>query len=265
MRVCMPVLVALLVSCGQAEQRDRPLDLARYRLVDLTHPFDEQTIYWPTSPSSFHFERLAYGRTEAGFFYAAGAFSAPEHGGTHLDAPIHFAEGRHTTDQIPLDRLIAPAVVIDISEQAARDREYRLSMDDVLEFERRHGRIGPGTIVLLRTGWSRHWPDRKAYLGDDTPGDASRLRFPSYGEEAARLLVVERDVAALGVDAASIDYGQSTDFLVHRIAAEENVAGLENLTRLEELPARGALVVALPMNIEGGTGGPLRAVALVPR
>ena len=265
MRVCAPVLLGLLVSCGPADGRERPLDLARYRLVDLTHPFDEQTIYWPTSASSFQFERLAYGRTEAGFFYAAGAFSAPEHGGTHLDAPIHFAEGRHTTDQIPLERLVAPAVVIDVSEEAARDREYRLSMDDVLEFERRHGRIDPGTIVLLRTGWSRHWPDRKAYLGDDTPGDASRLRFPSYGEEAARLLVVEREVAALGVDAASIDHGQSADFLVHRIAAERNVAGLENLTRLEELPARGAVVVALPMNIKGGTGGPLRAVALVPR
>jgi kynurenine formamidase len=134
----------------------------------------------------------------------------------------------------------------------------------VLAFEQAHGTIDPGTIVLLRTGWSRYWPDRRAYLGDDTPGDASGLRFPSYGEDAARLLVEERRVAALGVDVASIDYGQSQDFVVHRIAAEHNVPGFENLTNLDKLPPRGAVLIALPMKIEGGSGGPLRAVAIVP-
>jgi kynurenine formamidase len=133
----------------------------------------------------------------------------------------------------------------------------------VLAFEKAHGRIAAGTIVLLRTGWSRHWPDAKAYLGDDTPGDASKLSFPSYGVDAARLLVEARRIAALGIDTASIDYGRSTDFQVHRVAAAQNVPGLENLTNLDQLPATGALVIALPMKIEGGSGGPLRAVALV--
>src|SRR5690606_30167439 len=133
-----------------------------------------------------------------------------------LDAPIHFSEGGRTAEQIPLEQLIAPAVVIDISKQAAADRDYRLTRNDVEAFEREHGRIAPRTIVLLRTGWDRHWPDPKAYLGDDTPGDASKLSFPSYGEEAATLLVEERNVGALGVDTASIDYGRSTDFRVHR-------------------------------------------------
>jgi len=134
-----------------------------------------------------------------------------------------------------------------------------------VQFERSHGPIAAGTIVLLRTGWSRHWPNAKAYLGDDTPGDASRLSFPSYGADAAKLLVEERKVAALGIDTASIDYGKSTDFQVHRIAAARNVPGLENLTNLDQLPARGATVIALPMKIEKGSGGPLRAVALVPQ
>jgi kynurenine formamidase len=255
------LVVGLLVTPAAA----RPLDLSRHRLVDLTHAFGEQTLYWPTSPSSFKLERLAYGRTEGGYFYAANSLCAPEHGGTHLDAPIHFAEGRRTADQVPLEQLIAPAVVIDVAEKAAADADYRLTREDVLAFERRHGRIARGTIVLLRTGWSRFWPDRKATFGDDTPGDATRLHFPSYGEEAARLLVEERGAGVLGVDTPSIDYGQSRDFLVHRIAAERNVPGLENLTNLDQLPPRGATLLALPMKIEGGSGGPLRAVALVPR
>lgn len=256
------LLASLLVPAASGA---RALDLARYRLIDLTHPFNERTVYWPTSPSTFRLERLAYGPTAGGYFYAANSLCAPEHGGTHLDAPIHFAEGRRTAEQIPLEQLAAPAVVIDVANRCAADRDYRLTRQDVLDFERRHGRIAPGTIVLLRTGWSRFWPDRRAYLGDDTPGDASKLSFPSYGEDAARLLVEERRVAALGADVASIDYGRSTDFPVHRLAAAANVPGFENLAELDELPPRGATVIALPMKIEGGSGGPLRGIALVPR
>jgi kynurenine formamidase len=256
-------LLALLATSASALQAQQ-LDLARSRIVDLTHALNARTLYWPTSPSTFTLERLAYGRTEGGWFYSAYSFCAPEHGGTHLDAPIHFAEGKRTADQLPLEQLMARAVVIDVSDRAAADADYRLTREDVLDFERRHGRIGAGTIVLLRTGWSARWPDRKAYLGDDTPNDASRLHFPSYGAEAARLLVQERRVAALGADVASIDYGQSRDFMVHRIAAEANVPGFENLTGLDALPNTGAVVIALPIKIEGGSGGPLRVVAVVP-
>ena len=261
-RVLGALVLSALAAGGAGAQA---VDLRAQRLVDLTHPFNARTLYWPNAPSTFELERLAYGRTEGGFFYAANALSTPEHGGTHLDAPIHFGEGRQTADQIPLDRLVAPAAVIDVSAKAAADRDYRLTPRDVLDFERRYGRIAPGMIVLLRTGWGRFWPDRKAYMGDDTPGDASKLHFPSYGEDAARLLVQERRAAALGADVASIDYGQSTEFVVHRIAAEANVPGLENLASLDSLPPSGAIVIALPMKIEGGSGGPLRAVALVPR
>jgi kynurenine formamidase len=234
------------------------------RLVDLTHPFNAETVYWPTSPGGFQLHRLSHGPTPGGWFYAANAFCAPEHGGTHLDAPIHFAEGGLTADRIPLENLVAPAVVLDVTAQGSRDPDYRLTPGDVAGFEREHGRIPPGTIVLLRTGWSARWPDRKRYLGDDTPGDASRLHFPSFGEEAARLLVEDRRAAALGADVASIDHGQSKEFGVHRIAAARGVPGLENLANLDRLPATGALVLALPMKIEGGTGGPVRVVAILP-
>lgn len=254
------LIPGLVLAAGQT-----PLDLSGYRLVDLTHPFNEDTLYWPTSPSEFELEELAYGHTEGSWFYSAYRLRTPEHGGTHLDAPIHFAEGRQTTDQVPLERLVAPAVVIDVTEQAEADRDYRLTVADVKAFEEIHGRIEPGTMVLLKTGFSRYWPDRKAYFGDDTPGDASRLSFPSFGTEAARLLVEVRRVAVLGVDTASIDYGRSDEFMVHRISAKQNVPGLENLTNLKKLPPVGALVIALPMKIEGGSGAPLRAIALVPK
>lgn len=255
--------VALLLPATSLAGQE--IDLSRYEMVDLTHPFNRNTLYWPTSPTSFELDTLSYGATPGGWFYSANAYSAPEHGGTHLDAPIHFAAGRETADRVPLRRLVAPAVVIDVSRQAAADRDYRLTRDDVLAWEREHGRIAAGTIVLLRTGWSARYGDRAAYFGSAEPGNASNLHFPSFGAEAARLLVEERDAAVLGADVASIDYGPSTDFMVHRIAAARNVAGLENLTGLEQLPARGAIVIALPMKIEGGSGGPLRAIALVPR
>jgi kynurenine formamidase len=254
-------LLAALVVLAPAARAD---GLGAGGVVDLTHVFDAHTLYWPTAPSGFVWKQLAWGPAEGGWFYAAGAFSAPEHGGTHLDAPVHFAEGHPTVERIGLERLIAPAAVIDVSERAAADPVYRLRPEDVRGFEARFGRIEPGTTVLLRTGWSRFWPDAKAYLGDDTPGDASKLRFPSYGAEAARLLVEERGVAGLGVDTASIDYGPSTDFPVHRLAAAHDVYGLENLAGLERLPARGATLIALPMKIAGGSGAPVRAVALLP-
>lgn len=264
----MRTIAALVMTATMAvalPSARQALDLSGHVIVDLSHAYGPSTVFWPTSPTKFALEKLAYGRTEGGFFYAANTLSTPEHGGTHLDAPIHFFERGRTAEQIPLEQLIAPAVVIDVSARAATDRDYRATAADVLEFEKAHGGIGRGTIVLLRTGWSRHWPDAKAYLGDDTPGDASKLSFPSFGSDAARLLVEERGIAALGVDTASIDYGRSTDFQVHRIAAAKNVPGLENLTNLDRLPARGAIVIALPMKIEGGSGGPLRAVALLPR
>jgi kynurenine formamidase len=241
------------------------LDLASADVIDLSHSFDAQTIYWPTSPSGFELKPLHKGPTDRGFFYAANAFCSPEHGGTHLDAPLHFAEGRWTNADIPVDRFVGPAVVIDVSKKAAADPDYALTREDVVAWEAAHGRIPDGAIVLLRTGWSARWPNRKAYLGDDTPGDASRLHFPAYGPEAAALLVNERRARLIGVDTASVDHGPSRDFPVHRIVAAANASGLENLTNLEKLPPKGAVVIALPMKIANGSGGPARVIALVPR
>ena len=241
------------------------LDLDDYRLVDLSHGYGENTLYWPTSPTAFEKEELAYGRTDGGWFYSSYSVCTPEHGGTHLDAPMHFAEGGNSTEKIPLENLLAQVVVIDVSEQAEKNRNYRLTAADVQAFEAEHGEIAAGTAVLMRTDWSRHWPDAMAYLGDDTPGDASNLQFPGFGADATRILTEQRKVSLLGVDTASVDYGKSQDFIVHRIGAAQGVANLENLANLNQLPTTGAVIVALPMKIEGGSGGPARVVALVPK
>ena len=241
------------------------LELSDYRIVDLTHPYNADTIYWPTSPSKFELTELAYGETPGGWFYSSYSLCTPEHGGTHFDAPIHFAASGAPVHDVPLEDVIAPSVTIDVSTQAAKDSNYRLTLEDVLDFESRHGEIESGTIVLLRTGWSERWPDTAAYMGDDTPGEVSRLSFPGYGVAATRLLVEQRGVSVLGIDTASIDHGPSKDFAVHVLAAARNVGALENLTGLEQLPPSGFTVFALPIKIEGGSGAPMRAVALVPR
>ncbi len=264
------IALSALVGCAAPERaptsrRTAPPDLSAFRLVDLSHPYDESTLYWPTSPSRFDSETLSEGYTPGGYFYLARSFSTPEHGGTHIDAPIHFAEHGWTLDQIPLERLVAPAVVMDVSASVAGDGDYRLSVSDVEAWEAKHGRIEQGTVVLLRTDWSLRWPDEDAYYGRPANGELLDLHFPSFGTEAARLLIEDRRVAMLGVDTASIDYGPSSDFEVHRIAGEANVPGLENLTHLDQLPAVGAWIVAAPIRTVGGSGAPVRAFALVPR
>lgn len=261
-------IIAGSIACLFAALLFNPLhalELEDYRLVDLSHTYGESTLYWPTSPTAFEKQTLAYGDSGDGYFYSAYTVCTPEHGGTHIDAPVHFAEDGISTAQIELNRLIAPAVVIDVTELTAVDRNYRVTAEDVIAFESIHGEIAVGSIVLVRTDWSRHWPDAMAYLGDDTPGDASHLQFPGFGAAAVRLLTEKRKVAMIGIDTASIDYGKSQDFIAHRIGAAQGVSNLENLTNLSELPAVGSLVMALPMKIEGGSGGPARVVALVPR
>jgi kynurenine formamidase len=232
--------------------------------IDLTHTFDDETVYWPTDTVGFELEELAFGPTDGGWFYSSYRFSTAEHGGTHLDAPIHFHEEGLTADAIPVDRLVGPAVVVDVSERAHPD--YLVSTEDLTAWEADHGPIPDGAILLVRTGWDARWTDRAAYLGTELTGPDAvpELHFPGLSPEAAAWLVENRVVAAVGIDTPSIDYGQSEDFRSHVTLFAENVAGFENVANLGVLPPSGSFVVALPMKIEGGSGGPLRIVAFVP-
>ena len=233
------------------------------RWIDLTYAFSEETIYWPTE-DGFQLEELAYGETEAGYFYSSYRISTAEHGGTHLDAPIHFSRGGMSAEQIPLDRLIAPAVVVDVTARATPD--YLIDVADLEGWERAHGRIPDGAILLLRTGWGERWPDRLRYLGTERTGPeaVAELHFPGIHPDAARWITDRRDIAAVGIDTPSIDYGQSSGFEAHVIIYGADIPGFENVANLDELPEVGAFVVALPMKVAGGSGGPLRIVAFVP-
>jgi kynurenine formamidase len=215
-RLCAVALLATAATASLIAQA-HALDVTKARIVDLTHAIDANTIYWPKETKKFELMEIHKGLTQRGFFYASYRFCTPEHGGTHIDAPFHFAEAGQTAAAIPIAHLSGPAVVIDISEQASREADYTLTAADLTAWETTHDTVPPGAVVLLRTDWSRRWPDKRAYLGDDTPGDASQLHSPSYGVEAAKLLIA-RGVAILGVDTESIDHGPSKDFLVHRVA-----------------------------------------------
>lgn len=232
--------------------------------IDLTYPFDEQTIYWPTA-DKFRLDTVSEGITDNGYYYSAYAFCAAEHGGTHLDAPVHFAAGKQSMDEIPLDRLIGDAVVMDVSEKALQNKDYLINVADFEAWEAANGRLPDDIIVLLRTGYGKFWPDRLTYMGTDEigPQAVAKLHFPGLDPAAATWLVNQRKIKAIGLDTPSIDYGQSTLFESHQILFKADIPAFENVANLEQLPIKGAWVIALPMKIKGGSGGPLRIVARV--
>jgi len=232
--------------------------------VDLSYAYDDNSVFWPTA-EPFKLEVVAAGMTEGGYYYAANNFCMAEHGGTHLDAPVHFSEGKHTADEIPIDRLIGAAVVVDVSVGAAANPDYQVGVADLEAWEAEHGPIPDGAVLLLRSGWGSRWPDRARYLGTTLTGPEAvpELHFPGLHPDAARWLVQNRKIDALGIDTPSIDYGQSTQFESHRILYAENIPALENVAALDRMPATGAYVMALPMKIAGGSGGPARIVGVL--
>jgi len=233
-------------------------------VVDLSYSFDSETVYWPTA-ETFHLEKDFEGITEKGYYYSAYKYSAAEHGGTHIDAPVHFAKGRNTLDEIPLEQLLGPAIVVDVTRQCATNPDYQITSENFQNWEKQNGRIPAGTIVLLRTGFGKYYPDRKSYLGTDERGAAAvaKQHFPGLHPEAARWLTQNRAIKAIGLDTASIDYGQSTLFESHRTLFDKNIPAFENVANLDKLPSKGFSVIALPMKIKGGSGGPLRIVAIL--
>src|SRR5687768_15745153 len=199
----LPVCLLLVTVAGCAREtppEQPPLPFRAGQLVDLSHAYDAQSIFWPTA-EQFRLQKDADGVTPAGFYYAANSFFTSEHGGTHLDAPVHFAQGHPTVDKIPVDRLLGPAVVVDVTQQSQDDADYQVTTADLERFEQEHGAIPTDAIVLLRTGFSTRWPGAERYLGTRLRGDegARNLHFPGLHPDAARWIVANRQIRAIGI------------------------------------------------------------------
>jgi kynurenine formamidase len=265
---CLAIALIFLsaASFGSAAEMGNKVsatNISGSKIVDLTYTFDERTIYWPTEKGFVHeFEK--YGETAGHYFYSSANYVAPEHGGTHTDAPIHFNQHGRTVDQVPLTECIGPAAVIDFSKRASKDPDATLSVDDIKSYESINGEIPKGAIVVARSGWGKFWPDRKRYMGTDKPGDVEGLHFPGYSAEAVDFLLKNRQIAAIAIDTASIDRGAAKDFPVHRIWLGADKPGFENVANADKLPAKGATIFCIPMKIGKGTGAPTRIFAILP-
>lgn len=258
-KMYLTTAVWLLVAANLTAQES-----SRESSIDLTHPFDEHTIYWPTE-NGFKLLRGPAGVTEAGYYYSANRFAAAEHGGTHIDAPVHFWKGGRSVDEIALERLIGPAACVDVSQQCARDRDYQVSVEDFVAWESANRATLEDRIVIIRTGFAKYWPDREKYLGTRETGRAAvaKLHFPGLDPSAAEWLITRRRVRMVGIDTASIDHGQTQTYPTHVRLFRDGVPALENIANTDALPANHFRIVALPMKITGGTGAPCRIVAML--
>ena len=229
----------------------------RTHVVDLTYALNDHSPAWPGDAHPFEAVVNASPAKEG---YFTRKITMLEHYGTHMDAPAHFPPGKETLDQIPIERFFGPADVIDVRDKVAKDPDYRLTVADVQAWEARHGQIPAGAMVMLRTGWSSRWPDQTRYRNMDAK---KVMHFPGYSVAAAKFLIARR-VSGLCIDTLSIDYGPSANFEVHRTTLPAGLFHIENIANLDKLPATGAFVIAAPIKLEGGSGGPVRVFAILP-
>ena len=252
------LLFVSMSSSPQSSQRDSLLAgiaAGNTHIADLSYAINDKLVPWPGDPRWF--EAQVNATVEKNGYFTR-SFWMLEHYGTHLDAPIHFPPGKTTVDQIPAKQFFGPAVILDVRTEGAKDADYQLRAARVGEWEKSHGRIAEGSIVLLRTGWAARWPDAQKYRNQDAQG---RMHFPGFSVEAVKLLL-ERKVSGIGCDTMSADYGASQDFAVHHLALGAGLYHLENLSDLSEVPEAGAFLMVAPIKLEGGSGGPVRVFAI---
>jgi len=246
--------LALLLFAQRHEGAQR---IPEFRaVVDLTHTYNAQVPTYEASQQPAFQARTVATVEKDGYF--ARDISLPEHFGTHLDAPAHFVPRLWTVEQIPVERLVAPLVILSVETNANPD--YQILVEDVSKWEHANGQIPESSVVIANTGWDARWNSAKDYRNPDAKGI---LHFPGYSLEAAKFLVEGRHVLGLGIDTLSIDYGPSKDFPVHHYTLSHSVYHLENVTNLEHVPASGGIVVVAPTKLEGGSGAPVRIFALL--
>jgi kynurenine formamidase len=226
------------------------------RIVDIGHALGSDNPAWPGDDKPFEAVQNASMEKDG---YFTRKFTSLEHFGTHLDAPAHFIKGAWTVDQIPVERLYGPAVVLDAREESRANADYLLAPEKIRQWEARHSRIAKGSIVVMRTGWAERWRDAARYRNMDA---AKVMHFPGYSVEAVKVLL-ERGVTGLTIDTLSVDYGPSKDFPVHHLSHGARLFHVENLADLGAMPESGAYLIVAPIKLEGGSGGPTRVFALM--
>ena len=253
------VLFSGTVAVAQSTMQ-KPLleDIAtgKTRVIDLSYALSDKLVPWPSDAKAF--EAKVNATVEKNGYFTR-SFWMLEHYGTHMDAPAHFPPGTTTVDRIPAEKFFGPAVILDVRSESDRDPDYELTLKRIEAWEASHGKIPAGAIVLLRTGWASRWPDVARYRNQDANG---KMHFPGFSVEAAKALLA-RKVSGLGCDTLSIDPGNSSNFPVHHLVLGAGVYQLENLADLKDLPESGAFLIAAPIKLEGGSGGPVRVFALM--
>src|SRR6195256_1084990 len=254
--LCLALFFALRSQNTHHDSVLEGVPSGKTRVLDLSYAINDKLVPWPGDEKFF--EATVNASVEKNGYFTR-SFWMLEHYGTHLDAPIHFPPGKTTVDRIPAKQFFGPAVVLDVSVEGAKDADYQMPVSRVEEWEKKHGRIVEGSIVLLRTGWASRWPDAGKYRNTDAQG---KMHFPGFSAEAAKLLI-ERGASGLGCDTLSVDYGASSDYSVHHLALGAGLYHLENLADLREVPAAGAFLMVAPIKLEGGSGGAVRVFALI--
>ncbi len=252
-RVLSFLTALLLLAASAAEARPK---FFKEKLVDLTHGLEKGMPQF-SDATPFTLSKL----TDYADGYLSYGFSAPEHIGTHVDAPRHFEPAKKSVDELlPVD-LVGSAVVINVVEEARINPDYELTLAELRKWELKNGPIRKDSIVILRTGWESKWFKPKEYLNRDKNGVS---HWPGFSCTTVDYLAHSRAVKAIGTDTLSIDLGRSKDFCAHQIILNTNKYAIEALTNLEKLPAQGATIVVSPLKIKGGSGAPARVFAFVP-
>jgi kynurenine formamidase len=234
-------------ACMRSQAESAPAGLlegiasGRTRVVDLSHALNSKTPYWPGEGNRpFKYEYFTSLEKD---HVLEGHFSIDEHTGTHFDAPNHFVTGQLSVDKIPAARMFVPVIVIDVRSKTSGNADYFLTTAGVDNWVKAHGRVPSNAMVMMYTGWETRWKDFARYKNADRKGV---LHFPGFSPEAAKFLVVQRNIAGLGIDALSIDYGKSEDFPSHLISHGSGKFNLENVANLGDLPPVGAFLIVAP-------------------
>ncbi len=266
-----------LLTCTEEVPQPVPsvteaLAAGRFELVDMSHPYHEKmppTILPPGLGQSPPFKlHLISKYDERGPDWYWNWLEVSEHSGTHIDAPNHWITGRNkeSVDQIPLERLICPAAVIDVCEKAAENPDYMVTVEDVKNWELVNGELPRGAIVIMNSGWGEKVTDTAAYRGFDEEGNS---HYPGFSPVLAQWLIANRDINGLASDTPSTGaaaFASTTDppFQVHEAMHEAGKYQIEELANLDRLPAAGAYLIVAPMKIKGGSGAPARIFAVLP-